>query len=121
MNRPDQHEKFVVPEHLEKVSFERDTKVPNAGTFVLQREDHTAGNLLRMQLLRNENVLFSGYMMPHPLEYHVVLKVQTTRKSAPIEAVKGAVEDLKEELATLRQSVLEEVERIKQQDPMAME
>lgn len=31
-----------------RVQYERDTKVPNAGTFVLQREDHTVGNLSRM-------------------------------------------------------------------------
>jgi hypothetical protein len=31
-----------------RIAFEIDTKVANAGTFVLQREDHTIGNLLRM-------------------------------------------------------------------------
>lgn len=31
-----------------RIAFERDTKVPNAGTFTLQREDHTVGNLVRM-------------------------------------------------------------------------
>ena len=78
---------------------------------MLQREDHTAGNLLRMQLLRNDQVLFSGYMMPHPLDYHVVLKVQTTKHSTPVEAVKGAVADLREELKTLRGAVEAEVAR----------
>ena len=33
---------------LHRVTVERDTKVMNAATFVLQREDHTLGNLIRM-------------------------------------------------------------------------
>lgn len=31
-----------------RIAFERDTKVSNAGTFILQREDHTIGNAVRM-------------------------------------------------------------------------
>ena len=31
-----------------RISLEKDTKVTNAATFTLQREDHTIGNLVRM-------------------------------------------------------------------------
>ena len=31
-----------------RVVFKPDTKVANAGTFTIQREDHTVGNLVRM-------------------------------------------------------------------------
>ena len=31
-----------------RISIEKDTKVTNAATFTLQREDHTVGNLVRM-------------------------------------------------------------------------
>jgi DNA-directed RNA polymerase II subunit RPB11 len=48
MNQPSRADRFVLPDGERKLSFERDTKVENAGTFVLQREDHTMGNLLRM-------------------------------------------------------------------------
>lgn len=48
MNQPNRADQFVLPEGERKLSYERDTKVENAGTFVLQREDHTLGNLLRM-------------------------------------------------------------------------
>jgi DNA-directed RNA polymerase II subunit RPB11 len=34
--------------HSRRVEFKMDTKVANAGTFVIQREDHTIGNLVRM-------------------------------------------------------------------------
>jgi len=48
MNQPSRADRFVLPDGERKLAFERDTKVENAGTFVLQREDHTMGNLLRM-------------------------------------------------------------------------
>jgi DNA-directed RNA polymerase II subunit RPB11 len=75
-NAPDRYERFVVPEGQHKydvcafklhcnhtstvsletsvlcvvrrISLEKDTKVTNAATFTLQREDHTVGNLVRM-------------------------------------------------------------------------
>jgi DNA-directed RNA polymerase II subunit RPB11 len=30
------------------VAYKPDTKVANAGSFTIQREDHTVGNLVRM-------------------------------------------------------------------------
>lgn len=48
MNAPTLYDRFIVPEGSRKVTFSADTKVTNAGTFVIQREDHTLGNLIRM-------------------------------------------------------------------------
>lgn len=31
-----------------RVSIAPETKIPNAATFVIEREDHTLGNILRM-------------------------------------------------------------------------
>jgi hypothetical protein len=48
MNAPTLYDRFIVPEGQRKVSFVPDTKVASAGTFTVQREDHTLGNLIRM-------------------------------------------------------------------------
>ena len=48
MNAPTLYDRFIVPEGKRKVAFEADTKVASAGTFTVQREDHTLGNLIRM-------------------------------------------------------------------------
>jgi DNA-directed RNA polymerase II subunit RPB11 len=57
MNQPSRADRFVLPEGERKLTFERDTKVENAGTFVLQREDHTLGNLLRMYVGRTDGFM----------------------------------------------------------------
>ncbi|CAN0864716.1 DNA-directed RNA polymerases II, IV and V subunit 11 [Linum grandiflorum] len=74
MNAPDRYERFVVPEGTKKVSYERDTKIINAASFTLEREEHTIGNILRMQLHRDKNVLFAGYKLPHPLQYKILIR-----------------------------------------------
>ncbi len=48
MNAPTLYDRFIVPEGKRKVEFQADTKVASAGTFTVQREDHTLGNLIRM-------------------------------------------------------------------------
>ena len=48
----------------------------NAATFIFNKEDHTWGNLLRMQLLRDNRVRYAGYIHPHPLISRVDVKVQ---------------------------------------------
>lgn len=39
--------------------------------------------------------------MPHPLKHELVIKVQTTRESAPVTALVGSLNELKRELTYL--------------------
>jgi len=72
--------------------------VPNACTFVIKKEDHTLGNLLRDRLLLMPSVLFSAYKTPHPLFAEFELRVQTdgsiTPKNALMKACGETVRDL---------------------------
>jgi len=74
----------------------------NAATFTVEREDHTIGNVIRMQLHRDPSVLFAGYKLPHPLQYRLVLKIQTTSQSSPMQAYNLAITDLTKELDHLK-------------------
>ncbi|DBA76658.1 hypothetical protein WJX79_009323 [Trebouxia sp. C0005] len=114
MNAPDRYEKFVVPEGLEKISHEKDTKVPHAATFTIQREDHTIGNIVRMQLHRDNRVNFAGYKVPHPLEYRMLIKVQTNGDCEPKGAMQDALKDLQNEFSEIHDSFMAEVQRVKQ-------
>lgn len=104
MNAPDRYERFVVPEGMKKVQYDRDMKIMNAATFVIQREDHTIGNVIRMQLHKDPSVLFAGYKLPHPLQYKIIIKIQTTSQSSPMQAYNQAVNDLDKELDHLKQA-----------------
>lgn len=48
MNAPNRTDSYMLPEGAQKVTYEKDTKIQNAGKFTILREDHTMGNLIRM-------------------------------------------------------------------------
>ncbi|KAJ8663761.1 hypothetical protein O0I10_000034 [Lichtheimia ornata] len=102
MNAPERFELFVIPEGRRKVEMEIDTRIPNAATFKIEREDHTLGNMLRSQLLKDPRVLFAGYKVPHPLEHNFHVKVQTVPGTAPGQALKDATSELISEINTLK-------------------
>lgn len=55
------------------------------------------GNLIRMQLLRDKQVKFAGYIHPHPLIHKIELRVQTLDRalSTPMQVGnEGVREDL---------------------------
>ena len=113
MNAPERSSSFLLDDDNgeTKIVHTADTKVNNAATFRFNKEDHTVGNLLRMQLLRNPNVRFAGYIHPHPLVHHIDLKVQTTSSTvAPVEVLSAAIEDLANETDHLIQQVTDAAE-----------
>ena len=68
--------------------------LPNAGTFTIYLEDHTIGNLLRLQVLQNQETKFAGYKKPHPCENKVEIKVQTYQQTKPIDAMNKSINQL---------------------------
>ena len=98
------------------MTVERDTKVPHAAIFTVNKEDHTLGNMIRMQLLKDPHVVFAGYKVPHPLDHKFVLRIQTTADYTPQEAIMNAITDLISELSLLEERFREAV-REKQEGP----
>ena len=70
-NAPLPFEAYLTEEGEKKVEIEKDSRVPNACLYTFHKEDHTLGNLLKQQLLKDPNVIFAGYKVPHPLEHKV--------------------------------------------------
>ncbi|GBN45852.1 DNA-directed RNA polymerase II subunit RPB11 [Araneus ventricosus] len=109
MNAPPAFESFLLFEGEKKITIEKDTKVPNAAIFTVNKEDHTLGNLIKTQLLKDPNVLFAGYKNPHPLEYKILIRVQTVMEYSPQEAFTNAITDLISELSLLEERFKEAV------------
>mmetsp|Transcript_22792 Transcript_22792/g.38033 ORF Transcript_22792/g.38033 Transcript_22792/m.38033 type:complete len:123 (+) Transcript_22792:46-414(+) len=85
-----------------RLTFKPDSKKPNAGTFILPKEDHTLGNLLRMQILRDPSVRYAGYRIPHPLILECHVRVETMdSKLTPAQVFESALADLQLETEQL--------------------
>lgn len=102
MNAPPAFESFLIFGE-KKITVEKDTKVPNACQFTIAKEDHTLGNMIRMQLLKDPKVIFTGYKIPHPLQHEFVLRIQTSPDYSPQEALMNAIKDLISEIALLEE------------------
>jgi DNA-directed RNA polymerases I and III subunit RPAC2 len=62
-------------------------------TFTLHGEDHTLGNSLRYILMKNVDVEFCGYSIPHPSDDFVNIRLQTLGKPA-VDVFRQALLDL---------------------------
>lgn len=71
------HVQAGIPPPPRRVTYTKDSKRPNAGTFVFAKEDHTLGNLLRAQMLTDPKVRYAGYRMPHPLIFDCHVRIET--------------------------------------------
>jgi len=114
MNAPPTFESFLLYEGEKKVQKEEDTKVTNAAVFTVNKEDHTLGNMIRNQLLKDPKVLFAGYKLPHPLEHKFVIRIQTTSDYTPQDALTNAITDLISELSLFEERFKEAIKEKKE-------
>ncbi|KAI0332806.1 RBP11-like subunits of RNA polymerase [Cubamyces sp. BRFM 1775] len=101
MNAPNRYELYVLEEGERPVEVTEDTKIPNAATIKIVKQDHTLANLLRSQLLSMPQVLFAGYKVPHPLHPYFLLKIQTDGSVTPTQVLETACTKLIGTIATL--------------------
>lgn len=66
----------------------------SAATFQIKEENHTLGNALRYMIMKNPEVEFCGYSIPHPSEALMNLRIQTYGEMTALEALKKGLNDL---------------------------
>lgn len=64
-----------------------------------------------MQLLRDKNVVFAGYQLPHPLEHKTLVRVQTLDggPAQVVKCVQAALGDLSNEFDVIERSLDEQI------------
>ncbi|XP_006834467.1 PREDICTED: DNA-directed RNA polymerase II subunit RPB11-b1-like [Chrysochloris asiatica] len=77
MNAPPAFKLFLLFKGV-KITINKDTKVPNACLLTINKEDDTLRNIIKSQLLKDAQVPFASYKVPHPLEHKIIIRVQTT-------------------------------------------
>ncbi|KAG9292997.1 hypothetical protein G9A89_016359 [Geosiphon pyriformis] len=63
-------------------------------TFIMKDEDHTLGNALRYIIMKNPEVEYCGYSIPHPSEAKLNIRIQTKKTTDAVEALKKGLNDL---------------------------
>ncbi|KAI9049168.1 hypothetical protein LZ554_007015 [Drepanopeziza brunnea f. sp. 'monogermtubi'] len=65
-----------------------------AASFEFKKEDHTLGNSLRYIIMKNPNVEFCGYSIPHPTEELMNIRIQTYEGTTAVAALDKGFQDL---------------------------
>ena len=63
-------------------------------TFVIFDEDHTLANSLRYLIMKNPDVVFCGYSLPHPSENKVNFRIQTKQNTTALQCLEKGLENL---------------------------
>lgn len=67
-----------------------------AASFQVLDEDHTLGNALRYMIMKNPEVEFCGYSIPHPSENKLNIRIQTYGNITALEALHQGLDNLSE-------------------------
>nr|SVE70209.1 EOG090X0LBP [Eubosmina coregoni] len=86
MPEPTEHRKLSV--------LREDEENDSNKTFIFEGEGHTLGNALKMLLLKNPEVNFCGYTIPHPSEDKLHLRIEMLSNTSPADVLRKALEDL---------------------------
>ncbi|KAK4501863.1 hypothetical protein PRZ48_007672 [Zasmidium cellare] len=65
-----------------------------AASFAFEKEDHTLGNALRYIIMKNPDVEFCGYSIPHPSEAVMNVRIQTWDGVSVWDVLRKALDDL---------------------------
>ncbi|KAI9746501.1 MAG: RNA polymerase subunit AC19 [Claussenomyces sp. TS43310] len=65
-----------------------------AASFEFTGEDHTLGNALRYIIMKNPDVEFCGYSIPHPSEPKMNIRIQTYENTTAVDALDKGLDDL---------------------------
>ena len=95
-NGPELFEQFKEKE--EKIIVNNIDKIENTTLFIINGEDHTFGNAVKMMLLRNPKVRYVAYRKPHPLENKIEIKIQTNGDITPLQAFREALKNLNDDI-----------------------
>ena len=79
-------------------------------TFTLNEEDHTLANALRYLIMKNPDVVFCGYTIPHPSENKVNLRIQTNKSMTALDALEKGLKDLKQLCIHVKQTFAKAVD-----------
>lgn len=89
----DQVEEEVDSEKI-KLLTEATSEDGTSASFRITDEDHTLGNTLRYMIMKNPEVEFCGYSIPHPSENFLHIRIQAYGKITAVEALHKGLGDL---------------------------
>ncbi|KAF3925641.1 hypothetical protein ABW21_db0207673 [Orbilia brochopaga] len=83
----------------------------SCASFQFENEDHTLGNALRWIIMKNPQVEFCGYSIPHPSETKMNMRIQTYGDITAKDALIKGLADLRDLCDVVTDKFVAEKER----------
>ncbi|KAK4227915.1 DNA-directed RNA polymerases I and III subunit RPAC2 [Podospora fimiseda] len=100
MDQDDEENEEAEDEYEEEEEPQRVKLLPGstatAASFQFLDEGHTLGNALRYVIMKNPDVEFCAYAIPHPSEAKMNVRIQTFEGTTAIEALEKGLKDLQD-------------------------
>jgi DNA-directed RNA polymerase II subunit RPB11 len=77
-------------------------------TLIFEEQGSVIGNMLQKELLRNSEVKYAGYIVPHPLEKKMKVRV-ITKTVSPKDVLNEAFTNLQNQLNDILLSIDKEI------------
>ncbi|KID84274.1 DNA-directed RNA polymerase II subunit RPB11 [Metarhizium guizhouense ARSEF 977] len=106
----DPFELFLLSEGEKRIEEKVYSGMSNTSDFILNKEDHTLGNLLSEHIKAHPNVYMAGYKLGHPNVPQLFIRVQTDGTKTPREVFTAVCEKLINQLESLHQEFTREWE-----------
>ncbi|CCH41090.1 DNA-directed RNA polymerase [Wickerhamomyces ciferrii] len=87
------------------------TEDGTAASFQILDEDHTLGNALRYIIMKNPDVEFCGYSIPHPSETKLNIRIQTYGDMTAVEALHKGLDDLSDMCTHIEDKFAEKINK----------
>jgi DNA-directed RNA polymerase subunit L len=83
-------------------------------TFIFRLEDHTIGNIVRINLLKDkQNVAFAGYKKGHPLINNVEVKVMS-KPEEPRATLLKCLKDIRDQVSDIKSDFVNQLKEFQQ-------
>ncbi|GJJ14890.1 hypothetical protein Clacol_009159 [Clathrus columnatus] len=83
----------------------------SAATYVIRNETHTLGNALRWMVMKNPEVEFCGYSVPHPSEENIHIRIQMYDGKSSLTALLKALDDLDDVFRVIHEKYKEDMSK----------
>ncbi|KAK4190392.1 putative DNA-directed RNA polymerases I and III subunit RPAC2 [Podospora australis] len=87
-----------------------------AASFEFANEGHTLGNALRYVIMKNPEVEFCAYAIPHPSEAKMNVRIQTYEGTTAIQALEKGLADLQDLCDVVNDKFLEARQKFQEQN-----
>ena len=84
----------------------------NDAKIEIEGEGHTFCNILQKTLIKNKDVEFAGYNVPHPLTNKAIIRLQVKGNKKPEKILLAAAKEIGAEADEFKEKIADVIEKI---------